>query len=86
MTAIYLPEGIDDAIRKKLQGKYGCSVAGGQNELKGKLMRISHMGYVDPLDTIGLIAAIEYTLVELGAKIEPGKGVAAAVSVLKDWQ
>ena len=86
VTGILFPDGIDDEFRKVLGSKYGCSVAGGQNELKGKLMRISHMGYVDPLDTIGLIAAIEYTLVELGAKIEPGKGVSAAAAVLAGWE
>ncbi len=85
VSAISLPEGIDDSIRKKLQAKYGCSVAGGQDGWKGKVIRINHMGYVDPLDTIGLIAALEYTLADMGAKVEIGKGTAAAVTVLKDW-
>jgi len=86
VTGILYPEGVDDTFRKKLRSRYGASVAGGQDDLKGKAMRISHMGYVDPLDTIGLIAAIEYTMADLGAKIEVGKGVAAAVEVLKDWE
>ncbi len=86
VTGILYPDGVDDAFRKALQSNYGASVAGGQNELKGKLMRISHMGYVDPLETLGLIAAIEYTLAGLGADIQVGDGVAAAAGVLKDWQ
>ena len=86
VTGLLYPTGIDDGFRKLLQTKYGCSVAGGQNELKGKAFRVSHMGYVDPLDTIGLIAAIEFSLSELGAKIEIGAGVAAATAVLKDWK
>ena len=86
VTGILYPQGVDDGFRKLLETRYGCSVAGGQNELKGKAFRISHMGYVDPLDTIGLIAAIEYSLAELGAKIEIGKGVAAAAAALKDWR
>jgi aspartate aminotransferase-like enzyme len=80
-----LPDGIDDTIRKKLRTRYGVSVAGGQNEWKGKVIRLSHMGYVDPLETIGTIAALEYTLAEMGADVELGKGVAAATAVLKDW-
>jgi aspartate aminotransferase-like enzyme len=32
-----------------------------------------------------MIAAIEYTLSELGVAVEIGKGVAAATRVLKDW-
>lgn len=86
VTGILFPEGVGDEFRKKLQAKYGASVAGGQNELKGKLMRINHMGYVDPLETIGLVAAIEYTLADCGAEVEIGKGVAAAAQVLKDWE
>ena len=85
VTGILFPEGVGDEFRKKLQTKYGASVAGGQEALKGKLMRINHMGYVDPLETIGLVAAIEYTLADCGADVEIGKGVTAATKVLKDW-
>jgi serine---pyruvate transaminase len=86
VTGLLFPDGVDDGFRKKLESKYGISVAGGQDDMKGKLMRISHMGYVDPLETIGLIAAIEYTLADCGVKVEIGKGVTAAVQVLKDWE
>ena len=86
VTGICYPSGVDDTFRKKLEKKYGVSVAGGQDALKGKVFRASHMGYVDPLETIGTLAAVEYTLAELGAKIEIGKGVAAAAAVLRDWE
>jgi len=86
VTGILYPPGVDDKFRKKLETRYGATVAGGQDALKGKLMRISHMGWVDPLDTIGLIAAIEYTLADCGAKVEIGAGVAAAARALKDWK
>ena len=85
VTGILYPEGVDDAFRKKLKDKYGLSVAGGQNELKGKCFRVSHMGYVDPIETIGMVAAIEYALAELGVKVEIGQGVAVAAKVLQDW-
>jgi aspartate aminotransferase-like enzyme len=62
------------------------SVAGGQAQLKGKIFRVSHMGYVDLADTIGLIAAIEYTLADVGVDVEIGKGVVAAARVLKGWR
>jgi len=85
VTGIMYPPGVDDAFRKILQSKYGINAAGGQDDLKGKCFRVSHMGYVDPIETIGMIAAIEYTLAELGVAVEIGKGVAAATKVLKDW-
>lgn len=86
VTGLLFPDGVDDDFRKQLRGKYGASVAGGQEHLKGKLFRISHMGYVDPLDLVGLIAAIEYTLVDMGVDVPLGKGVAAAVKTLKGWE
>jgi len=86
VTALLYPEGVDDDFRTRLQSEYGCSVAGGQESLKGKLFRVSHMGYVDPLDTIGLIAAIEYTLSDMGIDVPLGAGVAEAARVLRDWQ
>ena len=85
VTGIMYPPGVDDAFRKILQAKYGINAAGGQDDLTGKCFRVSHMGYVDPIETIGMIAAIEYTLSELGVAVEIGKGVAAATRVLKDW-
>jgi len=86
VTGLLYPEGVDDGFRKLLQDRYAASIAGGQNQLKGKACRISHMGYVDPLDTLGLIAAMEYTLAELGVKVQIGAGLAAAAQVLKDWR
>lgn len=86
VSALLYPDGVDDGFRKALQARYGCSIAGGQEALKGKCCRISHMGYVDPLDTLGLIAAMEYTLAEQGAKVVIGSGVARAAKVLKDWR
>ena len=86
VTGIWYPEGVGDDFRKVLRTKYGVSVAGGQDDVKGKIFRMSHMGYVDPLETIGMLAAVEYTLAELGAEVQLGVGVAAAAKVLADWK
>ncbi|MDY7009649.1 MAG: alanine--glyoxylate aminotransferase family protein [Planctomycetota bacterium] len=87
VTCLLLPDGVTDKqFRPALRDKYGCSVAGGQEALAGKAIRISHMGYVEPLETIGLIAAIEYTLSDCGADVKIGAGVTAATKVLKDWR
>ncbi|MFB3892085.1 MAG: alanine--glyoxylate aminotransferase family protein [Phycisphaerae bacterium] len=87
VTGILYPPGVEDKKfrNKLLRDKYGCSVAGGQDALEGKMFRISHMGYVDPVDTIGLVAAVEFALADCGVKVDIGKGVAAAAKVLKDW-
>ncbi len=82
VTAVLAPEGVSvDDLRKLLLDKYGVLFAGGQGELKGRIFRIAHMGYADRLDVIAAVAALELALNELGYKVEPGTGVAAAQKV-----
>ena len=42
----------------------GVTFTGGQDELKGKIIRIGHMGYVNDFDIIVAIAALEKGLYE----------------------
>lgn len=75
MTGVVAPGGDADKITSRLKQKYGLQVAGGQGELKGKIFRISHMGYIDHFDTLGVLSALELTLLELGHKVELGKSL-----------
>ena len=85
VTAICAPEGIDgQAIYKTLWKKYGVTGAGGQDFLKGRIFRLATLGYADKYDVITAVAAIEFTLNDLGYKFLLGSGVAAAVNCLKD--
>ena len=82
VTAIKLPEGIDGAkVPKTMRDKYGITIAGGQNQLKGKIARIAHCGYYGAFDIVTTVAGLEMTLRELGAEVELGAGVAAAQRV-----
>jgi aspartate aminotransferase-like enzyme len=82
VTAIKVPEGLDGAkVPKLMRDKYGVTIAGGQNQLKGKIVRIAHCGYFGAFDIITTISALEMTLRELGHDLEPGAGVAAAQGV-----
>jgi aspartate aminotransferase-like enzyme len=83
VTAILAPEGVDgENLYKTLYKSYGLRLAGGQDHLKGKIVRFSHMGYVDAFDTLAQVAGLEMACRDLGAKIEIGAGVAAAQKVL----
>ena len=85
VTAILVPEGIDEKeLRRKMRENYGVIVAGGQGKLSGKIIRIAHLGWMDKLDIIGVISALEMALTELGYEIELGKGVKAAEEVLTE--
>ncbi len=83
LTAVYFPEGIDAKhFSSTLKQKYAVTVAGGQGPLKGKIFRISHLGYYDVLDAVSIISALEMTLKDCGWKFEHGAGVRAVQSVL----
>ena len=83
LTAFVVPEGVkDSAIRNKLQEKFGIYTVGGQDKLKGKIVRIGHMGYTDELDVVAGLAALEMVMAEIGYPIEPGAAVTAAQRVL----
>ncbi|HVL11565.1 MAG TPA: alanine--glyoxylate aminotransferase family protein, partial [Gemmata sp.] len=52
-------------------------LADGQDSMKNKIWRLSHMGYTDAFDVLGAVAALELVLLESGFKLEAGAGVAA---------
>ncbi len=83
LTAISSPDGVDgQAIYRNLRVQYGITAAGGQDHLKGKIFRISHMGYMDTFDVITALAAIEMVLKGLGYGVRLGSGVAKAQELL----
>ncbi|AIA30563.1 pyridoxal-phosphate-dependent aminotransferase family protein [Leptospirillum ferriphilum] len=84
VTAVVSPQGIDgQAVYKNLREQYGITAAGGQDQLKGKVFRLSHMGYADVFDVITAVSGVEMVLTRLGYKEKPlGSGVARAQSIL----
>jgi aspartate aminotransferase-like enzyme len=82
VTAVKLPENIDGGkVPKIMRDKYGITIAGGQNQLKGKIARIAHTGYFGAFDILTTLAALEMTLSELGHPVELGAGTGAAQGV-----
>lgn len=83
LTAVCAPDGIDgQAIYKNLRVQYGMTAAGGQDHLKGKIFRLSHMGYADSFDVIAALAATEMVLKGLGHPVTLGSGVGKAQEIL----
>ncbi len=82
VTPVWLPEGIAwKTFNEVLKNRYGVTVAGGQGEYAGKIFRISHLGYYDEIDIVGVVAAIERTLSDCGWDVNPGAGVKAVQEV-----
>jgi len=82
VTAVKVPSGIDgEKLVKTMRDVYGVTIAGGQSELKGKIFRIAHMGYIDEFDIILCISCLEKVLHQMGYKFNLGAGVKAAEEI-----
>lgn len=85
LTVAKMPDGVDSsAVVSKLEKQYGLRLANGQDVLKGKIIRLAHMGYTDAFDILAALSGIELVLLEMGVKLQPGDGVAAAQKVLAE--
>jgi aspartate aminotransferase-like enzyme len=84
-TGLFVPEGVPgEKLVKYLRDKVGVSLAGGQDHLKGKIVRVAHIGYFDNFDVIIAVAALEMGLTRFGVRVELGSGVAAAERILAE--
>jgi serine---pyruvate transaminase len=80
VTAVRAPDGIDAGdVVKGLRDRFGITIAGGQGELLGKIFRLGHIGWFDVFDITTMLAAVEIVLADLGADVERGVAVTAAL-------
>jgi len=82
VTAAKVPQGLDgEKLVKTMRDTYGVTIAGGQDEMKGKLIRIAHMGFIEEFDIIAGISCLEKVLAQMGYKFQLGAGVKAAEEI-----
>lgn len=78
LTAVRVPQGLDSGkMLTMLRDQLGVTFADGQAEMKGKIFRIAHLGYMNEYDLLAGIGALERTMDHLGFKISIGSGVKA---------
>ena len=76
VTGLTPPEGIEaSAVVKRLRDTHAMVVAGGQDRLKGTMLRIGHMGAYQRDDAVAVVEALEECVTALG---RPARGGAAA--------
>jgi alanine-glyoxylate transaminase / serine-glyoxylate transaminase / serine-pyruvate transaminase len=80
LNAVLIPAGVDDLkVRQQLLKEFGIEIGGGLGPMKGKTWRIGLMGETSSArNVLLLLAALERCLVEQGASVPAGAGVAAA--------
>lgn len=85
VTAIRVPADVDgSAVVLSMRERSGVSIIGGQGEVKGKIVRIGHLGYIDVFDVTTALAALELALVEAGADVERAVAVSAALDAFAE--
>jgi aspartate aminotransferase-like enzyme len=73
-----------EALRSHLRQHFDIALAGGQDALAGKIVRLGHLGFVGDRDILTAIAALESSLIALGHNaFMPGAGVSAAAQHLR---
>ena len=83
VTGIYTPDNLDGGkLFAYLRDKMRVVFAGGQDHLKGKIIRIAHLGYMGAFDIVTAIAAFEMALRHFGHPVELGRGVGAVEAEL----
>lgn len=80
VTAIQPTDFSADDLRKTVNEEFGLMLAGGQQRLQGKILRIGHMGYCTPAHVLQVVSLLEIGLQRVGKSISLGQGVAAAQS------
>jgi len=79
LTAALVPDGVHAPdVCKTIRDVYGVTIAGGQEQLKPRLIRIGHMGFVTRHDVMMGLSALELALADCGHAVTPGVAVAAA--------
>jgi aspartate aminotransferase-like enzyme len=82
-TGIILPAGLNgDKLLDYLRERMGLTMAEGQDQLRGKVIRIAHVGYMGAFDVIVAVSGLEMALAKFGQPVPLGRGVAAAQDVL----
>jgi alanine-glyoxylate transaminase/serine-glyoxylate transaminase/serine-pyruvate transaminase len=85
LTALLLPDGADEAgIRRHLEATYGLTLGGGLGQLAGRCLRIGHLGDIDDLTLVAVLAGVEMGLQSAGCGLTIHRGgVAAALEILR---
>ncbi|HTM10215.1 MAG TPA: alanine--glyoxylate aminotransferase family protein [Verrucomicrobiae bacterium] len=84
-TGIWTPPGMNaDQLLDFFRDKMQITFAEGQDQLRGKAIRIAHVGYLGAFDVVTAIAALEMGLRKFGAEVKFGQGVAAAEEILME--
>jgi aspartate aminotransferase-like enzyme len=71
----------EGSYTKRMRERFGMTVSGGQDELKGKIVRFGHIGFIDGWDVCSQLLACAAVAQEFGKKTNIEAGVSAFFKV-----
>ena len=82
VTSIKVPKELDgEKIKQYIFEKFNISIAGGQDQLKGKILRIGHLGFIRDEDLVATIRGLGDCLWAMGWTVDE-RQIARAVQVV----
>jgi alanine-glyoxylate transaminase/serine-glyoxylate transaminase/serine-pyruvate transaminase len=84
VTTVVMPEGLrEEDFRAVVLNRFGMSLGAGLGQLAGRVFRIGHLGDLDDLTLVAVLAGVEMSLDLAQVAHRPG-GVTAALDVLRE--
>jgi alanine-glyoxylate transaminase/serine-glyoxylate transaminase/serine-pyruvate transaminase len=81
VSAVVVPQGINSAhVIDVAFRRYNLALGAGLSKVAGKVFRIGHLGDLNELMLMGALAGVEMAMLDVGIRIAPGSGIAAASS------
>jgi len=81
VTAVELPDDVDGGKVPGALRKLGITANGGQDHVKGRILRIAHCGYFGAFDIVTSLSGLEMALHQLGREVDHGAAAGAAQKV-----
>tara|TARA_B110001454_G_scaffold219199_1_gene251768 strand:+ start:71681 stop:72844 length:1164 start_codon:yes stop_codon:yes gene_type:complete len=84
LTAVVVPENIDgQKLRELIETEFNLTLMGGQDQAKGKIIRVGHMGYILDVHLLQLATALYRGLEKM--KYQPPTQYDDYITRLKNW-
>lgn len=86
VTALQVPTGLDgQKIRQSLEEKFHITIMGGQDQAKGKIIRIGHMGYIQDEELLRLIKNLGLILNEIDPQMISHEQIQSVADQADAW-
>jgi aspartate aminotransferase-like enzyme len=86
VTALNVPAGMDSQkVRSLLEKNHHITVMGGQDEAKGKILRVGHMGYISWKQMFELMLRLRETLLTINPDLKFAKSESQLELEMRAW-